>query len=197
SLVPSRSDMGELFNPEEIARQYKIDLNDFLENGFYYAKYKMSEPLDEFKEAITEYQQIGKWLNAIEIAKKGKTAPLRALLLKEEHYQEVAKHGEVGELLQTAGFDLSFQLVEAQGSIKRSVVLGGDGKLKTLWGFDSLLDAAYFYLIQDLSFNYWVGECARCGRLFLSSAGKQEYCSRTCQDTTRKAASRKAKKGAK
>lgn len=192
-FVPER-DGNTLKEVNEVAKIYLLDLDEYINNGYYTIKRTMSEPLDEFKMAVNEFQEIGRFVSAIKRAEEGISGPLRVLLKKNEHFKEYADK-DIERILPMVKHYVFLGLIEGNRGINRTVLPFVEGKWQIRWNFDSLLSATYFFLTQDLAGNYWLGECKRCAKLFLSSVGKQEYCTRKCEDAERKARSRKANKG--
>lgn len=190
-LVPERN--GELlYSADEIAKKYLIDPDDFKETGFYLIKNKMSEPLDEFVEAIIEFQNVGRYAYAIKKAEQNISGPLRTLFLKVPDFQERANE-DIKRILPMAKHYVHLLLTDGDLGLSRSIIqIGKTWEYK--WGFTSLLSAAYFFFSQDMGGNYRLDECPRCSKLFLSTVSTRLYCSRKCEDAARKTESRKKEK---
>lgn len=187
-LVPERNGVL-LHSIDEIAQNYLINANDFKEAGFYFAKSTMSEPLDEFMDAIEEFQTIGKYAYAIKKAEQKTGGPLRALFMKNPDFKERAKE-DIRRILPMAKHYVHMVLADGDLDISRTIVQIGE-TWETKWGFTSLLSAVYFFFVQDMGGHYRLDECPRCKTLFLSSVKTRLFCSRKCEDATRKAESRK------
>lgn len=191
-LVPER--IGEsLYSVDEIAQNYLIDANEFKETGFYFVRRTMSESLDEFIDAINKFQNIGKYAYAIKKAEQGASGPLRTLFLKEPSLQELANE-DIKRILPAAKTYIHLELTEGDLGLSRTVIqLEETWEVK--WGFISLLSAAYYFFIQDMGGHYRLDECPRCSRLFLSAVSTRLFCSRKCEDATRKAEKRRKDNG--
>lgn len=188
-FVPER-DGDTLGDVEEISRIYRLDVDEFINDGHYKAKRTMSEPLEEFKEEVSDFQLTARFVKDIKKAEEGISGPLRALLRSSEDLKDDAKK-DTSDLIIVAKHITMVRLSYGNRGISRTVGQGEDGKWQIHWTFGSLLSAAYFFLTQDLAGNFWLGECPRCSNLYLSSVGSQVFCSRKCEDATRKANARK------
>ena len=184
--LPERNG-GLLCHADEIAKNYLIECDKFNDIGFYNIEKTMSEPLNEFVDAINAFKSIGKYVYSIKKAEMGISGPLRALFLKDfaEYINE-----DIKVIIRIAKLHLHMSLTESDLCVSRVF-----GELEEIWeprwGFASLLSAAYFFFVQDMSGHYRLDECPRCSNLFLSSVRTRMFCSRKCEDATRKAESRK------
>jgi len=191
-FVPERK--GDFLLPVyEIAQNYLLDIKEFKKTGSFLMRKTMSEPLDEFIHAVEEFQDTGKFAYAIKKAEHEKSFQLRKLFLQTPDLAEFANR-EKEEILRIAKSYVHIALLDGANSINRIVLPVGGEKWQTKWSFESLLGAAYFFLTQDLCGSYRLDECPRCGKLFLSSVSKRQFCSRKCEDATRKAESRRKAK---
>lgn len=184
---------GELGSVYELTDVYQISLDDYVSGKYKYEPI-WSEPLSAFVNHVTHYQKIGQYIVGLtKCQKQNKSSPLRALLLKEgtESFKKLATNGDKDEIVKDVSRYVGFEINRNISSIRRSILPDYTGKWSELWGFDSLLGAAYFLLSQDLAGNYWIGQCPRCNSYFISSVGTQIHCSRKCEDAARKAKSRK------
>jgi hypothetical protein len=162
---------------------------------------QVSEPLEEFKKAVIDFQEARDWIYAINRCTRGEgSSPLREKFKKDKYrknYGEVASTATNSELIGKASMLVSFLLAGEFTNLTREIIPGDDQEpWVTRWGFDSLLSAAYFFLSEYMLSNFWIGKCPRCGKHYISSVKTQGYCSRKCDDAERKAKSRKAKAGA-
>lgn len=198
-LIPKRDGTGIVL-PEEIEETYLFSFTNLpmsWKRGYGRVIHMTSEPLDEFVEAVKKFQEVGTWITIInKCAKSEATQPLRSLFLKIDSadYKDLAKNGEKSELIKAAAGVVAIWIQMNSSEIKRVIVPGDqDQPWIVKWEFDSLLGAAYFFLSEYMLSNFWIGQCDRCGRHFISSIKTQGYCSRKCEDAVRKARSRKAK----
>ncbi|OPX85729.1 hypothetical protein [Pelotomaculum sp. PtaB.Bin117] len=191
-LVPERNGC-DLHHVEEVAQNYLINVEDFINTGFYSIRKNMSEPLDEFIEAIQEFQNVAKWVYAIKKAEEGIGAPLRALFIKEPSLAEISKK-DIRDMLPPAKLLLHMLLTGGNQGLSRSVIQAGKETWQIRLGFESLLSAAYYFFTQDLAGRYRLDQCKRCNKLFMTSVKKRKFCSRKCEDAKRKADSRSGKK---
>ena len=191
-FVPER-DGDTLHEVDEIAQNYLLDLDQYLHEGYYKVLRTMSEPLNEFKKEVIEFQQIARFVSAIKKANEGISGPLRALCKQNVNFKNSADK-DIKWLIPMANTYVHIFLPTWNRGVNRRIIPGGNGNWQILWGFDSLLSATHFFYTQDLAGNYWLGECPRCAKLFLSSVGGQIYCSRKCEDAARKADARKKAK---
>ncbi|WP_298202116.1 hypothetical protein [Desulfosporosinus sp.] len=193
-LIPERRGMS-MARVEDVANQYLIPL-ERMTSRYDDLIHLISEDQVEFTKAVKDFQEVGKWVSAInKCAKSGKSGPLRSLMMSakyKKYYKEAAETASDPELIEKASMKVSF-LLESSG-ITREIGPGDQEPWVAIWSFDSLLSAAYFFLSEYMLSNFWIGECPRCGKHFLSSVKTQNYCSRKCDDATRKAISRKALK---
>jgi hypothetical protein len=194
-MVPARRG-HEIVSTEEIEARYLFSFED-KHHGYSDFIEKLFEPLDEFIEAVTEFQEVKKLISSIDkCSKRGVSEPLRAMLMNDEHYKEMALNATNPELINTAMMLVSFRIVDSCSGITRTIIPSQTNPPKWIvkWDFDSLLSAAYFFLSEYMLSNFWMGQCSRCGAHYLSSVSTQGYCSRKCEDADRKAKSRETKK---
>ncbi|MCO5384630.1 MAG: hypothetical protein NHB14_01510 [Desulfosporosinus sp.] len=195
-LIPERRGLS-MARVEDVANQYLVP-PELMASRYDDLIHLVSESQEEFTNAVKDFQEVGKWISAInKCAKSGKSGPLRSLMMSakyERYYKEAAENASDPELIEKASMKVSF-LLESSG-ITREIVPGDQEPWIAVWSFDSLLSAAYFFLSEYMLSNFWIGECPRCGKHFLSSVKTQNYCSRKCDDAERKAKSRQAQKEA-
>lgn len=194
TIVPER--LGYITHRfDSIAKIYLLEPEVYQQKSRFEVIKNMSEPLEDFIEEVQDFQKLGKWIAATNACvKKGRSAPLRGLMKSEERFENVASTADNEDLAERAAFDIAYRLQDKSQGLTRIVVPGEGGTWKIKWGFESLLDAAYYFLSEDMVSHFWIGNCPRCGKHFLSSVGSKEYCSRRCEDAARKAEYRKQKK---
>lgn len=191
-FVPER-DGDKLHDVTEIVENYLLDFDDFIMEGFFKTRRTMSEPLEEFIDAVHRFQGLARYLHAIERAETGRDKYLRELLRQDDHLKEYAEK-ELATILPMSKTYASLSLLEGNITINKRLLFPGDQKRwRSQWSFVSLLSAAYFFLTEDLENNFWIGVCPRCHKYYLSSVGSKIYCSRKCEDANRKAKERKKK----
>ena len=192
-FVPERRGIS-MARAEDVGNRYLIPF-ERMTSSYDDLIHLTSESLEEFIKAVKDFQEVGKWVSAInKCAKNGECGQLRYLMRSpkyERYYKEASKSASNIELIEKASTKVSFML--DRSGITREIVPGAEEPWVAVWSFDSLLSAAYFFLSEYMLSNFWIGECPRCGKHFLSSVKHQNYCSRKCDDATRKANSRKAK----
>jgi hypothetical protein len=188
SYMPERN--GPALCPtKEIEKNYLVDLTTF-SDSFYSIGETLSEPLDEFIDAINIFKSLGNYVYSIKKAEMGISGPLRALVSKD--FSDIANK-DIDVQIRSAIIHLQISLTDSDLSMTR--VFGSLEEIwEPYWCFASLLSAAYHFFIQDMSGHYRLDVCPRCSKLFLSAVSTRIFCSRKCEDATRKADSRKKDK---
>lgn len=178
----------------EVVRKYNIEPNIFLDNySIRKIKQTMCEPVEEFKQSIKDFQDIGLWLEAINAAEAGKPFNLIALMRKNEDFKDLTKTMGSDGLIIAAKHKLLIDLAHRVYGVNRIVTAQND-KWIARWSFDSLLQAAYFFFSMDITNGCWVGICEneKCGKLYTSMAPEQIFCSPKCADAVRKRKARES-----
>jgi hypothetical protein len=197
-FVSMREHEHELNLLNDVADLFQISIDEYV-NGDYRSMPLWSEPLSHFIQKVKAYQSTGHMIAAMNKCVKDKQGgPLRKVFLERNIplHKEWAHKLNDEELISKAAMLISDDINSNINHVNRQIQPEPGGKWRETWGFESLLSAVYFLLSQDLTGNYWIGQCLKCGNYFISSVGSQIHCSRKCEDAARKAKSReKLKEG--
>jgi hypothetical protein len=91
-------------------------------------------------------------------------------LLREGTIEKVSPLNFVGGMLE------DYLWINLRG-VRRRVLYVGDGRLRSVWGGNSLLESIYT-LVADAVTGGRLAQCQACGAVFLQTDGRQQFCPR-------------------